>query len=106
MTQEIVQAYNRGFADGLAEAERRRAELFERVWATINDSGGVEGHATSLRPSDDRTRGRTGLGVPVPPSKRQSSAGIKPGPLSPLKAADGGNVVAIHHRRPDGKWHL
>jgi len=85
-----AKGYQRGLDDGLEESARRRAAALEQVWAIIDDNAGAgEEHGPA---STGRQTGRQFRG--------QSSATC----FDPAPAPS--NVVAIHLRRADGKWHL
>ena len=95
-----AKGYQRGLDDGLEQAARQRAEALEKVWAVIDDNAGG-----ALR--KDARGGFHGRDARV--SHGLPGSGSTPGASTtpaPLTAADSGNVVAIHLRRADGKWHL
>ena len=86
---EYARGYQRGLDDGLEESARRRAAALEQVWAIIDDAGPGQ-NATCEHRAADRQAARG----------QASALHSDPVPVSPS------NVVAIHLRRADGKWHL
>ena len=86
-----ARGYQAGMNDALDEADRRRAEVLDSVWKTIDGAGGAPSSA-SAGCSDESATSR--MPAASTPKDRFSNDRV------------GTNVVSLHLRRADGKFHL
>ena len=115
-------SYAQGYADALASDELKRETILAEVWETIERSERDNG-AGGTPCASDSVRASRAVQYPSAPSFKDG-AGTHPGTEAMCYVADAAsseasagasaarvapspsNVVAIHLRRPDGKFHL